>query len=458
MRKNNLWSKAGKICVGMTMAVILAGCGFNGVLAEENETEIAAEVNDGIVNVYDAEKVFSAEPYKSEAEPEVEIGSGTVTAENGEYTYQYTAPRSGRYYVKMTDVNVNCYLTTYVLDSLGNKAGEIWGKGGGGVMVQLEEGETYTIKVSRDQDYDTSFSVSIIAQKEPLDVSELSEVQDQISFPDQRNIYYFTPKMDGYYRFDLSNMTANITFDFMMWDSYDTNIMQIWEAEEGYGKTLELEAGTTYQIQIRQDRGVGRYTLHIYQQKEMVDVTGYTEINDSVEMSGQKIRYEFVVPETGVYRFGLTNLRSQFEPNIIVWDQNTKTGLARNDNLGGYEINDNFKNGVSLEKGQKCAITINEDGGLGDYTITIDYPKEAYDFLKSFKSGSTADKFTQENGDLKEETTEIETEDPELQRLQDENENMKNELSEMQKQYEELRQLMSENGIISDEEETETES
>lgn len=448
MKRDYLWKRIRNVCVGMAAAVLMAAAGPGCVQAEEESTETpVTEVNDGIVRAYEAEKVFSSEPYISEAEPEVEIGKGTITKENNVYTYQYTAPRSGSYYVKMTDVNVNCYLTTYVRDSLGNVAGKLWNMGGDSGMVKLEEGETYTISVERYQGYDTPFRISIIAQKESLDVSEISEVKDQISFSGQRNVYFFTPKIDGRYGFVIDNMTANTDVYFYVWDSYGTKIVDDWTYYGTKGEALNLEADTTYEIQVKQYRGIGKYTLHMYQQKEMRDVTGYTEIHDSVEMAGQKTRYKFVAPATGIYKFGLTDIRSNFGVDCIVWDYETGEYIARN---GGYDydLKVALQEGVELEKGHEYCITINESDGLGNYTVTIAYPAEAFEFLKNFKAGEGEDASEQDESNT--ETEEPETENAELQRLKEENENMKNELSEMQKQYEELYQIMSENGIISD--------
>ena len=99
----------GKIYASVIVAMLLAGIVYNTAMAEESETKTTAvAVNSGVVNVYDAEKVFSADPYNSDAEPEVEIGSGTITEANGEYEYEYTAPIGGRYSVKLKDVNANC--------------------------------------------------------------------------------------------------------------------------------------------------------------------------------------------------------------------------------------------------------------------------------------------------------------------------------------------------------------
>ena len=445
----------GKIYASVIVAMLLAGIVYNTAMAEESETKTTAvAVNSGVVNVYDAEKVFSADPYNSDAEPEVEIGSGTITEANGEYEYEYTAPIGGRYCVKLKDVNANCNLHGYVIDNLGNTVGELWAQNGGDEqMVQFETGKTYTIKVRRF-DKDTSFKVSIIAQKEPLDISELSEVKDQISFAYQINVYYFTPKVDGYYRFEYSDMTANLQLRIFMWDPYDTNICESLIYEAGVGDTIELEADATYEIVVSPFEGLGEYTLYVYQQKEMVDVTGYTEINDSMEMKEQVTSYQFVAPEAGTYVFGLANLKAQLGVRMILTDQDTNQNLAYHD----WE----FQDGIYLEKGQKCVLDAKQSSGFGNYTINITYPEAAYDFLRKFEPGSAKEEPAAENSNGEETTTEGETEDPEINRLKEENDTMKSELSEMQKQYEELRQLMSENGIISDgddsEGETETET
>ena len=74
-------------------------------------------------------------------------------------------------------------------------------------------------------------------------------------------------KINGSYRFEITNKTANAKFKLMAWDTYDSNIMEVTARGYEDGETIELEADTTYTIQVRQEEGIGQYTLHICQQK-----------------------------------------------------------------------------------------------------------------------------------------------------------------------------------------------
>ena len=125
-------------------------------------------------------------------------------------------------------------------------------------------------------------------------------------------MYTFTPKVNGNYRFEITDKTANAKFKLMARDAYDSNIMDVTAGGYEDGKTIELEADTTYTIQVRQEEGIGQYTLHICQQKERIDVSGYTEIDDSIQFTEQKNCYNFKAPVTGTYLIQAGNLRKQF--------------------------------------------------------------------------------------------------------------------------------------------------
>ena len=273
------------IIAGMLSVSMALGCSCFPVWAEEETEETTEDTvkNGGIENVLTADPIFTADPVQIEEEPEVVLGEGTVTEETPSFEYAYTAPRDGRYYIKVTDVSANCYIDGGVYDDLGNSVVSLWGKGDREEMIELEEGGNYTVKIEQysiERD-NTNFKVSIIAQKETTDISEVSEIKDQITFYQQKNVYTFTPKVNGNYRFEITDKTANAKFKLMARDAYDSNIMDVTAGGYEDGKTIELEADTTYTIQVRQEEGIGQYTLHICQQKERIDVSGYTEIDDN---------------------------------------------------------------------------------------------------------------------------------------------------------------------------------
>lgn len=459
--KENMKSKRmNMIIAGMLIICMALGCSYFTVRAEnetEKETEVAAK-NDGIENGLMAEPIFTVDPVQIEEEPEVVLGEGTVTDETPSFEYTYTAPRDGKYYIKITNVSSNCYIDGGVYDNLGNSVVNLWGKGDREEVIELEEKGNYTVQIKQYSiEHDnTNFKVAIIAQKETTDISEISEVKDQITFNQQKNVYTFTPKINGRYRFEITDKTANAEFEILAWDSYDSKIMDVITSDYKDGETIELEAGITYTIQVRQDKGIGQYTLHICQQKEKMDVSGYTEINDKIEFDNQSIGYRFVAPVTGTYIIQLANLRSGFEPQCIVYDMDAD-GEPIAANKGGLmtdrSIFSSYDNGIELEADREYYISVNESGagthsGDGDYTISIAYPEEAYDYLKDFQSSGDSNKKSENKDDDKD--ISAENNNVELS----ETEQLKQENAELKTELENIKKILKENGIVSDDEDT----
>ena len=71
-------------------------------------------------------------------------------------------------------------------------------------------------------------------------------------------------------------------FRMMMWDKYDSNIMDTYYE---YG-TVSLDAGETYELQIRQDSGISSYKLQIGFQKETFDLQQLQAQNRNAERNG----------------------------------------------------------------------------------------------------------------------------------------------------------------------------
>lgn len=443
MKKQN-WNKSFKPAIWAALCSVILVSGMN-VYAEEMETPETTVPNGGVERIYEAEKCFTAEPLTLDPEVEIEIGSGTVTEENSVYEYQYTAPRDGRYYIDLTDVNPNCYVSAYIYDSLGNEVLEVWGQGGDSGMAILEENENYTIEVCRYQNYNSDFKISITPQKESTDISDLSEIHDQISFADQANYYTFTAKVSGAYNFAIENQTANASFDIAVFDPYDVDIS---DYDSG---AATLEADTEYRIRVYQDSGIGSYTLHVYQQKETAEVSGYTQIDDSIEFKSQRNKYLFEAPVSGTYVFQLSNLREKYEPQFILFDE-AKEVLACN--ISGmsepYEHLAAYDSGIELTAGQTYEIRVCEDGpgmnggaGAGDYSITITYPEDAASWLEEFGSGNETAAPSDAGETEAAAGEESNTSNAEIERLQEENEELRQEL-------EDIKDLLENNGIITD--------
>lgn len=151
----------------------------------------------------------------------------------------------------------------------------------------------------------------------------------------------------------------------MMWDDKDKNIIDTYDN----GFYIVLDAGKTYEIQIRQDSGIGDYCLKVGFQKATTDITGYTSVIDSVEYADQKNVYEFTANISGRYRLDITETNANNSYRLMVWDHLEKVIVDTYDS-GTY---------LNLTKGEVYEIQIRYDSGYDSYKLNIGYQKEKKD-------------------------------------------------------------------------------
>ena len=90
----------------------------------------------------------------------------------------------------------------------------------------------------------------------------------------------------------------------------------------GEGLTIkDMQAGETYQIQVRQYSGYDMYNLNLGLQKETVDISEYSSVSDSIQYTDQRNVYTYTPSLTGKYRFEIQDLTdgSNNEVNILVF-------------------------------------------------------------------------------------------------------------------------------------------
>jgi len=137
----------------------------------------------------------------------------------------------------------------------------------------------------------------------------------------------------------------------------------------GESATVDLEAGETYDFQIRQDEDFGSYILSIGFQKETVDITGVTVVYDSIEYTDQRNVYTFTAPATGRYHFELSEYKNGVGFRMLMWD--------RLDN----NIMDSWGESASvdLDAGETYSFQIRQDEGFHSYKLSIGSQKEPVD-------------------------------------------------------------------------------
>ena len=126
---------------------------------------------------------------------------------------------------------------------------------------------------------------------------------------------------------------------------------------------------------MKQYSGLDSYTLNIGNQKESLDVTGYTVVRDSIDFKDQRNVYLFTPPTTGRYRFEISDLAegTNHEVNLSVYNSGggeeayTRHGIA---NGGGLTVQ-------SMQAGQTYEIHVLQYSGYDSYNLNIGYQKEA---------------------------------------------------------------------------------
>lgn len=345
-------------CYHLNSMNFCVNCGRTKPSPEEMARSIA--VPEPVYDTMDVEGVFVGETLVIPEEDPV-IWEGSISDSNKEDHYTFTAPRDGRYGFTFENIMANASLHLEILDSTGER---VLSNYSNECYLVMTEGETYSIKVEQSSG-STQYTLRVGIQKPTRDISSVTTVYDQVSFADQKNVYMFTAPISGRYRFDLTETNANTTFHIMMWDKYEKEILSDYSG----GAYVVLDAGETYQLQVRYYNKLGSYVMRVYFQKETRDITGYGTVNDSIEYDDQKNVYTFTPPVTGRYRFDLTESSVNTTYHLMMWDKYDKELLS--DYSGGaYAI---------LDAGETYQLQVRYYNGHDAYKMLIGYQKEPID-------------------------------------------------------------------------------
>lgn len=289
--------------------------------------------------------------------------------------YLFTPPITGRYRFEISDLTKGSdnKVNLMVLNSGDGEEGSTsYGvmNGGGLTIASMQAGETYQVQVRQYSGYD-SYSLNIGYQKEANDISGYNLIADSIQYTDQKNIYYFTPAITGRYRFEISNLTkgSDNKVNLYVWNSRDgeegsTN----YGIKNGDGLTIkDMQAGETYEIQVRQYAGYDMYNLNVGLQKETVDITKYSAVSDSIQYTDQRNVYTFTPASSGKYRFEIQGLTdgSNHEVNVLVFNSrggeegSTSYGITNGQAL---EVN-------GLQAGETYEVQVRYDSGYDSYKL-----------------------------------------------------------------------------------------
>lgn len=299
--------------------------------------------------------------------------SGNIEREDQEDWYYFQATNEGYYRLDISGIQNGTYVTLYLYDELGNilTYDSYCNSGDGLTGKALEAGKNYSVRVKQEEGY-SAYNLSIGMQKASIDLTGYTELCDSVEYTDQRNIYYFTVPVTGRYRFDLSEVYSDTDVELLVFDSLGDTVTYDSYCTNGGGVTCKsLQAGATYEIQIRQDNGFSGYRLNIGYQKNTTDITNYSIVKDSVEYTDQCNIYTFTVPVDGRYRFELSEMSGGADVELYLY--NHLEELVASDN---YCMNGAGITVKDLKAGETYHVQIRQDNGFSSYTLSIGKQKE----------------------------------------------------------------------------------
>lgn len=190
----------------------------------------------------------------------------------------------------------------------------------------------------------------------------------------QTDTYLITPPVDGTYRFKTEKMKKNASVLLSVQSMSGKEIEKAKECQNKEEVTVQLKAAETYRIIVQQKKNFGTYQINIGYEKPQKDISGYTEVSDSMEYKNQCNRYLFKAEADGRYRVEIEDAEENAVFSIVIKDH---------DEAVLYEA-DHIKKGQGItldgwSAGEKYIIEIAQNAGIGDYKLKIGVQKKKED-------------------------------------------------------------------------------
>lgn len=217
-------------------------------------------------------------------ELDVKVREGKLK-KGGETSFTFKAEATGDYLFRITEMSDGMEIKIKLTKTNGDSVDYASGvkKYTVARMDGLEKGTRYRVTVTCIKG-EGEFIMEQIPPKN-FDIGYYSEIKDSIDYNYQSNVYFFTPKTDGVYCFNITGFGNDIGIEIP--DSEET-------VYRGDGlAVVGLIAGKEYRIMVNQMSGHGSYTLNVMRQKTEVNISRADEVRDSFEFLGQHNYYSF---------------------------------------------------------------------------------------------------------------------------------------------------------------------
>ena len=346
---------------------------LNSAINLDNEDGVTATLNaqnNYIIRVSQHKNLGSYTLNIGSQKPVIDISQLTEVNDSIQYTdqennYLFSAQRDGLYNFEFSDVPDGTDLALYVYNSgweLIKSAIRL--DNGDGLPVSLVAGNNYYIQVRQDRSIGT-YKLNVGQKKEIIDVSPYTAVSDIIQYTNQENDYLFTAQKDGLHRFEFSDVPDGTDLSLYIYNSGWELVQSAINFDNSDGLSVSLTAGTSYYIRVKQYEGTGNYVLNIGQKKEIVNVSNYTDIADSVQYTHQENDYSFDVSSDGTYRLAFSDVPDGTDLSMYVYNSgqeliNSSINLDSGDGMS-----------VSLTAGKTYYIRVKQYKGYGTYRLHI---------------------------------------------------------------------------------------
>lgn len=272
----------------------------------------------------------------------------------------YTAPITGQYRFDFNGNDVNSNYRFYIYaDNNETKASNYYQDKG--KTVELKEGETYAIIVKQFSGY-LDYTINIGVPNAIVNI-ESNSFSGNLAYTGQLDRYTYTAPTTGKYRFDF--VSDNVQNDYRFYAYAADNTLLASEYYTRGGKTIDLIAGETYRIEIKQSSGIEKYTINIGIPNIISNIEG-NSITGNLTYKDQEDRYTYTAPTTGNYTFNFETNDASTDYRFYIFSSNNAQIVSK--------YYSNKKASVQLEAGQVYTIKIRYSSGFPLYQIGIDVP------------------------------------------------------------------------------------
>jgi hypothetical protein len=226
-------------------------------------------------------------------------------------------------------------------------------------FVKTEIADLPKVEHTVVQPSDSVFNAPATVIKEyTMSLSRVNEVQT----------FNITPAQSGNHRFWISQMHEGNSVHLVFKDELGHQVTYSNYMEDGDGCTVELTAGQTYTVQVttRACTTAGDCVIKVGYQTATLDVSQYNLVNDAISFVEQVNHYTFTPAVDGTYRFRFTEMVSDMDVNIYVYNR-----LGERVGYATYLSNNEGLTVENLKAGEQYKISVFYRTGKGTYTLKI---------------------------------------------------------------------------------------